>query len=45
MTPPRVAQWLARLAAPRAVAESYLDDLAESFERVAREHGPRAARR
>ena len=43
MTPPRLARWLLRLAAPRADREFLLADAAEEFERIALESGRRAA--
>ena len=45
MTPPRLARWLLRLAAPRADREFLLADAAEEFERIALESGRRAAGR
>ena len=41
MKPPTVAQWLLRLAAPRADREFLLADAAEEFERIAIESGRR----
>jgi putative ABC transport system permease protein len=45
MRPPRVAEWLLRLATPRADREFLLADIGEEFERVVRESGPSAASR
>lgn len=45
MKPPTVAQWLLRLATPRADREFLLADAAEEFERIAIESGRRTATR